>query len=333
MQTDSLLGGLEDPSLWASELCLSLHRQQEENPALQCYLLADPARRNALDDPEFASVLSGMVVRPEPVRWSHPNLLITHRPWLLPLPLATGAGCELLNISIRMALEDAQAESLQSGLGQRICGWIFSHETPIALALRFGQLAVQVPPRDTPKLRGKRCLLGFFDPLILPILWALSNDGQRRLLFGPASQWYFVQDGNTLQTLTPPQILEPIKIENGWHSAQWLQLLNLNICNQVLLDHGRAGTGGRLLDFVPAMLELTNRLRQAGASDARELCSLVAIGLRHHFEFDRHPEVLRLINHRESDRSLAAALCSLDTAAWRRIANELNNCHQSSVAS
>ena len=319
MQQQSLV---ESPWLiWAEQLQRSLTAAQQIDPACQCHVLIDPSLSNAAEDEVFAEAMHATGVKPVPIEWQHAKLAPEHRPALVTVDTSVNLGSELLNLSMQMAAQDADASHLQQGRGQRIAGWLLSSATPRTLARHLGAMAVQALPDGLPPSAGRTRLLRFFDPLVLPVLWDVSDPEQRVAFMGPVQQWFLLDNGSELRALSQAAVTGGPPARAAWRAAQWRVLLCLDAFNPAAIGHGLSD---ELIALRPTVLATLGRMSELGIHEPRDLQSLASLALRHHPEFDRHPQVNQLLMKRTADQNAAMALATLTDDDWRYIADELN---------
>jgi len=313
---------VESPWLiWAEQLQRSLTAAQQLDPACQCHVLIDPSLSNAAEDEVFAEAMQATGVKPVPIEWQHAKLAPEHRPALVTVDTAVNLGSELLSLSMQLAAQDADATHLQQGRGQRIAGWLLSSATTRALARHLGAMAVQTLPDGLPPSAGRTRLLRFFDPLVLPVLWGLSDPEQRAAFMGPAQQWFVLDNGRELRALSQAAVAGEQPSRATWRAAQWRVLLCLDAFNPAAIGQGLSEA---LIALRPTVLATLGRISELGIHEPRDLQSLAKLGIKHHPEFDRHPHVNQLLTQRVADQSAAMALAVLTADDWRRIADELN---------
>ena len=131
-----------------------------------------------------------------------------------------------------MALEDQDIASLARGSGQRVCGWIFTHENIEALATHLGQIAIQRLPAGLARKSGKNMLLRYYDPNVMPLLWALSDTAQREALLGPITQWYLLDRVAKLRVYKSEQNENTQRMPLSFSAQQWVALQSIGGLNQ-----------------------------------------------------------------------------------------------------
>lgn len=311
----------------AEQVVCSFNQTLEARPGLACHVLLDPALWSPHNDARLAPLLANAEGALTPISWAHPSLVAAHRPLLLPVHLHSNTGSTVLHAAIEMALADMDAQSLQSGQGQRVCGVLFAEQDVAQLALHLGQVAVQtLPDSGLPPSSGQRRLLRFFDPLVMPPLWDLSSDAQRRALLGPISIWMSLGFDRNWQTLRSPapgatdgQALPASRI---WNAKQWQQLLALGAFNPVALELGlKAST----LERRPRVLNTLCRLMGLGIHEPNDLKAMAQLALTQHPDFDQHPAVQRCLKQRMAGPSAAQALSDLSDSDWRHIQQDLRS--------
>jgi len=260
-------------------------------------------------------------VKPVPIEWQHAKLAPEHRPALVTVDNSVNLGSELLSLSLQMAAQDADATHLQQGRGQRIAGWLLSSATTRALARHLGAMAVQTLPEGLHPSAGRKRLLRFFDPLVLPVLWGLSDPEQRVAFMGPVQQWCLLDNGREFRALSQAAVPGEAPTRATWRAAQWRVLLCLDAFNPAAIGHG---ISDEVIALRPTILATLGRISELGIHEPRDLQALASLALKHHPEFDRHPHVNQLLMKRTADQSAAMALAALTADDWRHIADELN---------
>lgn len=315
--------------MWAEALQRNFAKAQSLDPACQCRVLIDPAIRDVAQDPVFIDLMDALGVQPEPIRWEHRHLNPAHRPQLITLDLAKYQGSELLSLTLRTAADDAAPASLQQALGQRIAGWFFSAADTRTLTQHLGALAVQALPQGLPPEAGHKRFLRFYDSLVWPTLWALSDDQQRTVAMGPIQQWFWWEQSGELASVTRPASAEnhdtslPAQgpLNEIWRASQWRMLVCLGAFNPAAIE---AGMTADLRSKRPIVLRTLERILQWGVWEQTDLCDMARLAIKHHPEFDRHPKVSQLLAQRAPDRRASFALSELTPAEWQLIGEELN---------
>lgn len=306
---------------WAEQLQENFAAVRQHDPGCKCHVLIDPSLNHAAEDEAFAEAMLAADAQLVPIEWSHPKLVPEHRPALITVDISVNPGGALLSLSMQMAAQDAQAGNLQQGRGQRIAGWLLSSARTHMLAQHLGAMAVQTLPDELRPVAGRRRLLRFFDPLVLPVLWGLSDAEQRTAFMGSIKQWCLLECGRELHTLSAASTpIEPTP-RAVWRAAQWRLLLSLDAFNPAAIGHGFSDA---VVALRPTVLATLDRLGALGVHAQPDLQSLASLAIKHHPEFDQHPEVRRLLTQRASDQSASMALAVLTASDWQRIAAELN---------
>lgn len=315
----------------AETLAAALTRAQESAPASRLHLLLDPAVTNATEDPAFASSIERAGEKPVALRWVHPKLRADHRPLILSLDLSRNLGSEMLARSLQMAFEDAQPDSLRHGHGNRIGGWLVSEGNALGLARHLGPMAVQTLPKGMPPEAGRRRLLRFFDPLVFPVLWEMSDAPQRAEWMGPVQQWWCLDTGPRLRCFTEPASRPPpatdwsdvsAPLRQIWDTVQWQLLLSLDAFNPVMIEQGVTPHPAALR---PRVLATLRRLYEQGIHDPLDLRHMTRLALDHHPAFDQHPRIQELLAGRPPGQLASKALSCLAPDDWRDIQDQLRS--------
>jgi hypothetical protein len=325
----------------ASEAVLAraetVHRQfaayAADKPYAQCILMLDPALRDATNEAVFYERLQQFRQSAErgdnfpPILWKHPNLTPEHRPYLIGLDLRRFPDAQLFEASLKLALADWTIESLAQAVGHRVCGWLFTEHTVNALAVHLGRLAVQRLPHDFPTDAGKRILLRYFDPSVMPALWQLSDASQQRALLGPVAKWIVLDRTGQLQ---PYQARPPADSEGEpddhpsqprYSATQWLALQNIGPLNQAIVQWQLNAAGGLpppLPQIVAAAHSLA-RARRYGIHDAQDLKAFASHALTVHADFDKHPRVRQALQRLSQEQFYTAAIADITEQDWQNI--------------
>ena len=315
-----------------------------DKPQAQCVLLLDPALRDAAVAPDFAAYLNALqppvtAGEAERILWHHHNLSAHHRPYLIPLDLSTPAAQGLLHEILRLALEDQALESLIQGLGQRICGWLFTAAPLRLLATHLGHVAVQRLPLDYPRLAGKRLiggkgiLLRYYDPCVMPYLWALSNAAQRKTMLGPVAQWQMLGQNQQLQFYAPAAdaiaaLAVPGSLSTPLHysNQQWQAIQSIGGLNQATFQWQAQSVDGQ----VPTKQQLQDSLRALvraqgyGIDGAKDLQAFAWHALTVHPLFDEHPMIQQALKNLPLDEYYTASIADISEQDWQRIQHELS---------
>lgn len=309
--------------------CWSTFETGRSNAA--CMLLLDPALRHAADDSRFAARLAqshAAAAAAMPIQWTHINLKPEHRPILVPLQLDQFRDADLLQASVALALEDQIFDSLAQGAGHRVCGWLFTGSPIGQLASHLGQMAVQRLPDDFPDDAGKRSLLRYFDPSVMPSLWRLSSQSQRNNLLGPIDEWIMLDRSGALTSYATQLRAGAAKAPSGdgqigYTTAQWMSLSSIGALNRVLMRWQTENGGGALpttadIDLATSAME---RARQHGIHDDNDLQQFAWHALTVDAQFDSHPAIKDCLKRLASRLHVyyTASIADLDDEAWQRI--------------
>lgn len=311
----------------AEEVVNTYTKTKDLVPNLSCIALLDPALWQPAEDKLLMQALeqSGCVAKP--IQWDHPGLVSAHRPLLLPFEPDSSQGSLLMRQLMNMSVADMNAESLQQGNGQRVCGVLFVDQDLGRVASHLGRVAVQtVPGTGLPPSAGRHRLLRFFDPLVTTALWEMSSPAQRATWFGPVVTWMSLNLALRFRHLQRPE--QPtgsnddprLSPEAAWGAAQWLQLLALSAFNPVAVELGiKAST----IEVRPLVLDTLCRLTALGIHEADELKTMARFALTRHPGFDRHPKVRHRLMNRPAGLSAGQSLSDLSEADWQGIQNDL----------
>jgi hypothetical protein len=328
----------------AEQIHASFNAYAAQHQQAQCLVLLDPALRDAGDDLAFGECLSQLTHstatketsggKHPRILWEHPNLSSAHRPYLIALDLQRFPDAQVLQASVALALEDQALESLLQGAGHRICGWLFTQYPIRTLATHLGRLAVQRLPNDYPTDAGKRMLLRYFDPSVMPALWHLSDVAQQHVICGPVAQWIMLDRTGHLQSrqAQPDSSADGIRyavgpVQIGYGTAQWLAVQSIGALNQVILQWQADSADG--LPPSASQIEVATqalaRARSHGIGDAQDLKAFAWHALTVHARFDAHPSVQAALQGRARKTFYTAAIAQLTEDDWLRIRHELNS--------
>lgn len=298
-----------------------------EHSNAQCILMLDPTLRDAAEDTDFASVLKlyeqAHSLRDANYRriiWQHPNLVPSHRPYLIPLDPVKFADAHLLQVSVDLAVTDWSIDSLMNGQGHRVCGWLFSGHPVKVVAEHLGKLAVQR------KEDGKHVLLRYFDPSIMSHLWDLTDATRKTQLLGPASHWLTLNHTKQLQNFSSSiKNSDRISASLGFRQTEWQTIENLSPLNQALTQW-RSTTGNEISTSIVANTRhALDRGRHYGFHDNRDLKLFALYSLNIHPRFDMHPRVHMLVAKEKNSDYFATAIENLSDADWERVKSEMQN--------
>lgn len=295
---------------------------QRIHPEGRCYLLTDPSLRDATKDPELAALLAHEQLEPVPIRWQHPKLTPTHRPLLVPLDLTRNTGSLLLLLSLWMAQCDADPASLRKGQGHRICAWLFSAAPSLEIARALGQIAVQEVPPSTAPYAGRRRTLRFYDPLVWPVLWEMSNDEQRACLLGPVKQWWSPCPSGVVRNATAGESAHAGSraVRAIYEVSQWRVLLALDAFNPAAIEQGLTAD---VLARRASVLALLVRFLGQRVHHPEDLKLLAKLAILKPFPFDMHPTVQAVLDGRPAEQRASKALAGLSPQEWQQIHDDL----------
>lgn len=140
----------------------------------KCLLWVNPAQR----DPFGTDSIACNRKRRVPI--VHPRFDLRFAPYLVQLDLTNTADTDLFEVTVQLAWEAWNEESLKRRRGQPIAGWVATNGTPAALARHWARYT-HVHLHD-----GFTKLLRFHDPGVREWLWQTLTKDQQRQLLGPA---------------------------------------------------------------------------------------------------------------------------------------------------
>lgn len=153
------------------------------------YLLVDPVVLMAQPvDDTFGEQL--IAHKPELVKFRHKSISSSEALWLMTLDLRDDDDRQLLEKSIRVALDELHPERLCRNTSRAICGWLTSLFDSQTVAKQLGETAIQR------LVFGQEIRLRYYDPLINNILWPVLNALSQERLMGILSRWMLI-DGDS----------------------------------------------------------------------------------------------------------------------------------------
>ncbi|WP_027818427.1 DUF4123 domain-containing protein [Paraburkholderia bannensis] len=285
----------------AQALTDSLKRWFGNHANMRCFLAVDPSQRDltaelAQSDASFAALPRADVIV------DHDAFAPSHRPYLVELDLSTPTGASALAHSVQAAFDDRQPDSMASGLGQRIGGWLASTASLEEVALHWSRLVLQ---RDA---SGRACVLRFYDPRALDLLWSELSPAQQQALLGPARAWH------TLDAGARPVVRECAQTSSAHFALrpeQWSVIHQHGLVNRALAlhayEHGRQPGPAE----VEAALDAAARAQRYGLTDRDDQIAFIGHAIAWHPQFDLHPKVLQLLGRRAADDFYTATISQL----------------------
>ena len=129
------------------------------------------------------------------VSFNHPELNGALQLSLFPLSVINVIDNELLDESINQSLNEIETDSLDSGEGRSVCGWISTGLTGEQLAEEIALSAVQsLAP-------GEEILIRYFDPAVFGLLMPVLDNWQKRQLLSNISTWSFIDGDGVAQVM------------------------------------------------------------------------------------------------------------------------------------
>lgn len=282
-------------------LIASLRDWFNRHREMHCFLAIDPSQRdltfddlgkkNPLTDCDRADIIIAHEAFPE-----------LHCPYLLALNLSTPAGVGALAHSVRAAFEDRRPESMAEGLGQRIGGWLASTASLEEVAAHWSRVMLQ---RDD---SGRACVLRFFDSRALALLWGALPQAQRRSMLGPVQAWHVLDAGaKPAVYLRSSEPHARFTLPNDL----WQEVHRHGSVNRALALHARTHGRQPLPDEIEAALAASARADRYELSDREDQVAFIGHALAWHPQFDRHPAVAHLLEHRSNDDFYTSAIDQL----------------------
>ncbi|MEJ2655509.1 MAG: DUF4123 domain-containing protein [Acidihalobacter sp.] len=280
----------------------------------RCYVLVDPAKQRADDDPFDGPLFK---VWPRTVLhvqfWSFPR---AHKPYLLALDLSRYLDSEILRASVRMALEDRRDAVIDREQGHRIAGWLAASAPADSLVRALGRHTIQ---SSGP---GEAYPFRYYDMRTLTWFWPLLRAEQRQALFGPLAAWYILDARHQLQKLQAPEGGERTAAL-ALDAAQWRKLRRIGVVNRALATYQKTHERAPDTPQLSTAWNAAGRALDLGLDDADDMAALVSHALQWHPLFDTHPVVDALLKRRDSDQSYRGVIGELEPAQIDRIRGEL----------
>lgn len=267
------------------------------------------------------------------VRLEHPQIDASWWPTWYALDLDKAVDCLVLEHSVDWAMAECCGDSLRSGLGRRVAGWLVLQGQASEAARHWGACMVQRQPADG---RGA-ALLRLHDPSVLWSFWQVLQPRQKAQWLGPVRTWSFLDpfarltalDGPSARATADGLTAQPTTSSTPLTAAQWQQVDHTTAFNHALraVLEGVDSTAGLHLDvmFRDAMQAL-QRAQRLGIDDAHDLDVFAERALTQHAQFDTHPDIARLLRERERepDQPLGGLFADLTPAHWQRISADLS---------
>jgi hypothetical protein len=250
----------------------------------------------------------------------HPEIDPQWWPRWIALHLDRATDAHILNHSIVWALEEAAHGNVRAGLGRRVSGWFMTAGAPIhAAAQHWARLML----RRSPHAPGQR-LLRLHDPAVWWAVWQTLAPEQKGRWLGPVDQWHLIDPLGGLSRLDSPIQLRdktdspspPELSEQQWQDMQNITPLH-QAMQRVAVSHETDSTA-----FRQRFMDGLNALRRAnahGLDDLHSLSLFAETALTRHPRFDEHPELQRLLKHREPGEPLGGLLIDLTELDWQRL--------------
>jgi hypothetical protein len=254
------------------------------------------------------------------VRLRHPEIDPQWWPRWFALHLDRPMDANILNHSIFWALEEAAHKNVRAGLGRRVSGWFMTVGGPIqAAAQHWARLML----RRSPHAPGQR-LLRLHDPAVLWAVWQTLPAGLKGQCLGPVSHWHLIDPLGELSQLESParsgeETGSPLPFELS--GQQWQDVQNitpLHLAMQRIVSSSQTTSA----EYRQRFLEGLSALRRANShrlTDLHSLSLFAELALTRHTLFDQHPELQRLLKHREAGEPLGGLLSDLTELDWQRL--------------
>ncbi|WP_341676413.1 DUF4123 domain-containing protein [Niveibacterium sp. SC-1] len=302
----------------AAALNDALQHVLAEEAAGFCGVLVD-RRLRALDDehPLRAAGIAHAVATPNG-RHLDPQLC----PELFVLDASRLEPSLALSNCIEEALVELDADSLRSGAGRRIAGFVQAGQSPQTMARHLGRLLVQRRPAPHGSVFTA---LHVYDPAVLWWLWPSLSDTQRGIVLGPARAWWLLDPVGRWHVLDTSSPHDP-----GTHAleltlSQWTLVQGIGALNAVLRHLPLESLSAPALAALQQRaFEGLQRAHASGWSVSHDLQTYVRTALTRHPLFDRHPRVQQLLRNRTPDDRLAALIDGVTEEEWLSVAAQLD---------
>lgn len=245
------------------------------------------------------------------VRIAHDDLSEDKLPYLL--CLSTPERSErLLNATVRLAVQEAQANLRSSRQIRSVCAWIQLQDSAEAAAQKDGlALAMHVARASVARSpEGERRLFRYFDPRVLERLEAVARPGQWAHLLGRSATWHYLGRDLSLRTVRSPASAEG---EASFDAPQWARLARIGWVNELLPQAAEWGLSGPATEVAERIDAQLARAQGRGLLTDTDCMTFATCAFCVHPRFDEHPVFARaLAAAGRGELSFADAAASLD---------------------
>ncbi|NIF81680.1 DUF4123 domain-containing protein [Paraburkholderia sp. Cy-641] len=277
-------------------LCAYFNRHRD----MRCLLAVDPSQSGLFDDEDDEHPFSKL---PRTiVEIDHEAFPEAHRPYFLPLDLATPQGVALLAESVRLAFEDRHPESMAEGQGQRIGGWLATSASLNEVAAHWSRHALQYNEQ------GRPCVLRFYDARALGLIWPILSGGQQQALLGPVTTWH------ALDACAKPIAYTAVaqsRTDLSLTTEQWQEIHRHGLINRALALHALSIRRQPKPVEVETAIAAAARADGYGLLDRDDQIAFIGHALAWHPQFDLHPKVLQILSRKDPDDFYTAAISDL----------------------
>lgn len=303
------------PSIGSAPMLEALRQAGSADPRARLYLLLDPYLRQPPQlEAEWAGrETAGVKLRPRD------RIPASKRPLLMQFRSDGVLDDEgLLQDTLEMGWAESSPDREFSGAGRLFGGWLLSTAPIRAVAEHLRAIMEQRLPSGAPRY------VRLADPRVLNVLWRQLSAAERRSLLGPISDWWIFDHVGSWTRLGQGQAADTT---DRWRPTpeQWQLIDRMQLVNGVVLRLRREDPSA-MPDL--ARIDALVRSGQArGFTDADDLRTFAACGLRYGESFFGHPRVASLLAGALAEpRALEDAFADEATdEEWRQIAKGANH--------
>lgn len=278
-----------------------------------CWLLIDPVLRPVTEESRLGAAMAGRVSIKFSLQAKQEPALT---PYLVGFSPEKACDSELIWASLEEALTEMLPETLATGGGRRICGWIQSPADSNRLLRHMNAHMMQVKG-------ARRFLFRWNDPAVLWATWPLLTHAQQATLLGPMTACHLLDPAGHLVTLTPPQPANGQTLELS--AEQWQDIENLSALNCALREQDLMRISPEQVAIArDTVMVAIRRARRLGFDDKYDHHAFARCSLNIHPSFDAHPLIAERLARRETDDLFTALIDDLGAHQWVAIASDLN---------
>lgn len=289
-----------------------LYRNLEPHEG-HCWLLIDPVLRPVTEESRLGAAMAERVSIKVSVQAKQEPALT---PFLVGFSPEVACDSELIWASLEEALTEMLPESLATGGGRRICGWIQGPADSNHLLRHMSAHMMQVKG-------ARRFLFRWLDPAVLWATWPLLTPAQQGTLLGPMTAFHLLDPAGHLVTITPPQTFNGQALDLS--AEQWRDIESLSALNGVLREQDLMRlTREQVATMRDTVMAALRRARRRGFDDKQDQHAFARCALNIHPDFDAHPLIVERLARRETDDLFTALIDDLGAHQWAAIASDLN---------